>query len=68
MCYWNLQFLNNESIIKTKVLFPQAQMTLAYFGNPIVYLLAKRLKLFDFPTFWFWAYLMQIIPETRCAH
>ena len=24
MCYWNLQFLNNESIIKTKVLLPQA--------------------------------------------
>jgi hypothetical protein len=24
MCYWNLQFRNNESIIKTKVLLPQA--------------------------------------------
>jgi hypothetical protein len=24
MCYWNLQFLNNESIIQIKVLLPQA--------------------------------------------
>jgi hypothetical protein len=34
-CYWNLQFLNNESIIKTKVLLSQAWMTLDVFGDPI---------------------------------
>jgi hypothetical protein len=28
----------------------------------------KTIKLFSFPIFWFWTYLMKIIPETRCAH
>jgi hypothetical protein len=28
----------------------------------------KTFKLFGFPTFRFWAYMMIIIPETRRAH
>ena len=70
MCYWNLQFLNNESIIKTKVLLPQAynsRFLRSYLGS-LVYLLANFFKLFGFPTFRFWAYLMKVIPETRCVH
>ena len=35
ICYWNLQILNNKSIIKTKVLLPEAYVTLADFGDPI---------------------------------
>jgi hypothetical protein len=42
MCYWNLQFLNNESIIKTKVLLPQAYVTVADIGDPIYALLLAR--------------------------
>ena len=34
----------------------------------LVYLLPKLLKLFGFPTFRRWAYLMNVIPETRCAN
>jgi hypothetical protein len=30
--YWNLQFLNNEIIIKTKVLLPQSRITFSDFG------------------------------------
>jgi hypothetical protein len=36
----------------------------SYLGS-LVYLLAKLFKLFGFPTFRFWAYLMKVIPETR---
>jgi hypothetical protein len=32
--YWNLQFLNNVIIHKTKALLPQAYVTLADFGYP----------------------------------
>jgi hypothetical protein len=31
----------------------------------LVYLLRKRFKLFAFPNFQLWAYLMKVIPETR---
>ena len=67
-CYWNLQFLNNESIIKTKV--PPSSigdLSRIYVGT-LIYLLAKPLKLFRFPTFRFWEYLMKVIPEMCCAH
>jgi hypothetical protein len=33
--YWNLQFLNNLIINKTKVLLPQAEVILAEFGYPV---------------------------------
>ena len=33
--YWILQFLNNVIIIKTKVLHPQAYVTLPDFGYPV---------------------------------
>ena len=57
--------VKNENTIKTKVLLPQALVTLANFGDPylgpLVYLLAKRFKLFGFPIFRFRAYLMKVI-------
>ena len=33
-----------------------------------IFLLPKLLKLFGFPTFRIWVYLMKVIPETRRAH
>ena len=33
--YWSLEFLNNVVIIKTKVLLPQAYVTLTDFGYPV---------------------------------
>ena len=33
-----------------------------------IFFLPKLLKLFGFPTFRIWAYLMKGIPETRSAH
>jgi hypothetical protein len=33
--FWNLQFLNNVIINKTKVLLPQVYVTLADFGYPV---------------------------------
>ena len=33
--YWNLQFLNNVIINKTKVLLPQAYVTLTESGYPV---------------------------------
>ena len=33
--YWKLQFLTNVILNKTKVLLPQAYVTLADFGDPI---------------------------------
>ena len=32
------------------------------------FLLTKTSKLFGFPFFWLWAYLMKVIPETHRAH
>jgi hypothetical protein len=70
--YWNLEFLNNVIIIKTKVLLPQAWVTLAKCVRsslgPLVYLLRNFLILFGFPDFRLWEYLMKVIPETRHAH
>ena len=68
--YWNLQFLNNIIINKTKVLLLQAQVTLADFGY-FVYALwfycSQSVTLFDFAIFQFWSYL-KVIPETRRVH
>jgi len=38
------------------------------FIGPLVYLLPKLLKLFGFPTFRLWVYLLNVIPETCRAH
>ena len=49
---WNLQFLNNVIIIKTKVLPSQALVTLAefgYSGYTLWFITPNNFKLFDFP-------------------
>jgi hypothetical protein len=33
--YWNLQFLNNIIMNKTKVILSRAYVTLVYFGYPV---------------------------------
>ena len=56
--------LISHCIIKTKVLLPQAGDLNRFCRSclgPSVYLLAKLFKLFGFPTFLFWAYLMKVI-------
>ena len=61
-----LQFLNNVFINRTKILFSQAYVTLAEFGYPVLVLLfycSQNFKLFSFPIFRFWSYLMKVIPE-----
>jgi hypothetical protein len=45
--YQNLQFLNHVIIIKTKVLLPQAYVTLPCL-DPLVYLLPKLLNYLAF--------------------
>jgi hypothetical protein len=64
ICSWGLQFLNIVIIMKAKVLFPQAWMTLRQLWLSclchLVYLLHKSLELFVYPIFWLWAYLMKI--------
>jgi hypothetical protein len=40
-------------------------LLLSYFR---LYLLSKLLKLFGFPIFWLWVYLMKVAPESCCAH
>jgi hypothetical protein len=35
---------------------------------PFGFIAPKMLKLFGFPIFLFWAYLMKVIPEMRRAH
>ena len=37
-------------------------------SNVLVFLLPKTFKLFGFPIFWLWVYLMKIILEKRRAH
>jgi len=35
----------------------------------VIFFIVTPLKtIFGFPIFWFWAYLMEVIPETRRAH
>jgi hypothetical protein len=55
--YWNLQFLNNEIIIKTKVLFPQSRITFSDFGcaflHSLVFLLSKSFG-FSIYIVWRW--------------
>ena len=34
----------------------------------LVYLLSKTCKLFDFLIFWYWQYLIKVIPDMRRAH
>jgi hypothetical protein len=44
---------------------------LTAFGYPVLvrwFHCSQNFKLFGFPIFRFWAYLMQVIPETRRAH
>jgi hypothetical protein len=60
MCYWNLQFLNNESIIKTKVLLPQAYVTVADIGDPIYALLLAR-KTFNI--IWLFNFSILSVPD-----
>ena len=36
--------------------------------SPLVFLLAKTIKLFGFQVFWVWAYLMKVIQEMHWAH
>jgi len=48
--YWNLQFLNNVIIIKTKVRWPQAYAILADFGS-LVYFLPETLICLAFQSF-----------------
>ena len=36
--------------------------------DPLVNLIIKSFKLFDFLIFWLWAYLMKVIPETCRVH
>jgi len=57
LIYQNLQFLNRVIIIKTKVLLPQAYVTIADFDHPVLtpwgfYLLLKTFKSFGFQIFW----------------
>ena len=54
----------SHCIIKTKVLLPQAGDLNRFWRSclgPVVYFLTKLFKLFGFPTFRFWAYLMKAI-------
>jgi hypothetical protein len=55
--YWNLQFLNNEIIIKTKVLFPQSRITFSDFGCAfwLVFLLSKSFG-FSIYIVWRWTW------------
>jgi hypothetical protein len=69
--YRKIQYLNNVIINKTKILHHQAEVTLTAFGYPVLvrwFHCSQNFKLFGFPIFRFWAYLMQVIPETRRAH
>ena len=51
--------------IKTKVLLPQP--ILAILIRPFGFIAPKHFKLFGFPIFQFWACLIKVISETRCA-
>jgi hypothetical protein len=66
---WNLQILNNVTFNKKKC-SPSGidkQLWLSYL-EPLVFLLPKTFKLFDFPIFWHWSYLMKVISRNaRCA-
>ena len=62
--YWNLQFLNNVIINKTKVLLLQSRVTLADFG----FIVSKFFNYFAFQIFRFWAFLIKGVPERRRAH
>jgi hypothetical protein len=70
--YWNLQFLSNAIINKTKVLLQQVGIDelnrcWLYCLGPLVLLLPPFLIIW-FPIFRFWAYLMKVIPETCHAY
>ena len=63
--YWNVNFLN-EVIIKLK--FSSLRWPLWFWLSclgPLVFLLT--VKLFSFPIFLLWAYLIKVIPETGVA-
>ena len=65
--YCMLQFLHNVIVDKTKVLRSQAEMNRVEFGNPFQagwFYCSQNFKLFGFPIFRFWTYLMKGIPET----
>ena len=49
--YWNLEFLSNVIIIKTKVLLPQVLWLFCW--GPLILLLTNTIKLFGFPIFRF---------------
>jgi hypothetical protein len=56
---------------KPKIILSQVYVTLADCGYPVYALWFywfQNFKLFAFPIFRFWAYLVKVIPETRRAH
>ena len=54
---------------KFKDLLPQAYVTLADIGYPVILLLPRIFELFSCPIFRRWAYLMKIILQDTCrAH
>ena len=64
----NLQLLNYWIIIKSKVVLPQAYVTLADLAILFRSFGVYAHKLFGFQILWNWAHLMKVIPETRRAH
>jgi hypothetical protein len=60
----NLQLLNYWIIIKTKVVLPQAYVTLADLAILFRSFGVYAHKLFGFQILWNWAHLMKVIPET----
>ena len=52
--YWNLRFPPSDI----------GDLSWMWLSCSLVLLLLKMLKLFGFPNFWFWAYLMKVISET----
>lgn len=66
----NLQFLNNVSIMKTKVLLPQANLTFALLFRSLLFgfLVPKDLRVLYLPIAWLLAYMTEVIPGTRREH
>jgi len=61
-----MYLLSNLRFSSLRHIWPWSNLAILFL--PIGLMLSNTFKLFGFPIFWYWPYLMKVISETRRAH
>ena len=63
-----IRFAFEIFVCRKSLKIPKGQCRVWMYVRRFSSVLSSNFKLFDFPIFQFWAYLMEVIPETRRAY